>query len=55
MVVYRRLGVIVPCVRSRARLSPNPHVMPVPVPDHYEFSGPARRLFYCPDIDGWNG
>jgi hypothetical protein len=36
-------------------LSPNPYVTPVSVPDRGEFSDPARRLFSCPDIDGWNG
>jgi len=46
-----------------ARLSPNLHLTPVPVPHRAEFSdtlafvvrGSARRLFYCPDIDGWDG
>jgi pyrroloquinoline quinone biosynthesis protein B len=46
-----------------AQLSPSLHVTPVPVPHRDEFSdtlafvvrGPARRLFYCPDIDGWDG
>lgn len=43
------------------RLSPNLHLTPMPVPHRDEFSdtlafivrGPARRLFYCPDIDSW--
>jgi pyrroloquinoline quinone biosynthesis protein B len=44
------------------QLSPDLHVTPVPVPHRGEFSdtlafilrGPGRRLFYCPDIDGWD-
>ena len=43
-------------------LSPRLHLTPLPVPHRDEFSdtlaflvrGPARRLFYCPDIDGWD-
>jgi pyrroloquinoline quinone biosynthesis protein B len=46
-------------VRLSSRLS----LRPTPVPHRDEFSdtlafvvrGPARRLFYCPDIDGWDG
>ncbi|MFN8497694.1 MAG: MBL fold metallo-hydrolase [Anaerolineae bacterium] len=42
-------------------LSPALAVTPMPVPHRAEFSdtvaylaaGPAARLFYCPDIDGW--
>ena len=48
---------------QESRLSPNLHLTPVSVPHRAEFSdtlafvvrGPARRLFYCPDIDGWDG
>jgi pyrroloquinoline quinone biosynthesis protein B len=44
------------------RLSPRLSLRPMPVPHRDEFSdtlafvvrGPARRLFYCPDIDGWD-
>jgi pyrroloquinoline quinone biosynthesis protein B len=44
------------------QLSPSLHLTPVPVPHRDEYSdtlafivrGPARRLFYCPDIDGWD-
>jgi pyrroloquinoline quinone biosynthesis protein B len=44
------------------RLSPRLSLVPVPVPHRDEFSdtlafevhGPARRLFYCPDIDAWD-
>lgn len=44
------------------QLSPNLHLTPVPVPHRDEWSdtlafvvrGPARRLFYCPDIDAWD-
>ena len=53
---------------SEVKLSPDLRVKPVPVPHRDEFSdtlafvirgmaprrGPARRLFYCPDIDGWD-
>jgi len=43
-------------------LSPGLHLTPVTVPHRDEFSdtlafvvgGPARRLFYCPDIDAWD-
>jgi len=43
------------------QLSPSLHVTPVAVPHRDEFGdtvafvvrGPARRLFYCPDIDAW--
>lgn len=42
-------------------LTPRLHVTPVTVPHRAEFTdtlaylvrGPARRLFYCPDIDAW--
>ncbi len=42
-------------------LSPALSVTPIPVPHRAEFSdtvaylvaGPTARLFYCPDIDGW--
>ncbi len=42
-------------------LSPRLQAIPIPVPHRNEWSdtlaflveGPARRLFYCPDIDGW--
>jgi len=45
------------------QLSPRLSLGPVPVPHRDEFSdtlafvvrGPGRRLFYCPDIDGWDG
>ena len=44
------------------QLSPNLHLTPVLVPHRDELSdtlalvvhGPARRLFYCPDIDAWD-
>lgn len=44
-----------------AQLSPHLRLMPVPVPHRDDLSdtlafvaeGPERRLFYCPDIDGW--
>ncbi len=44
------------------QLSPNLHLRPMPVPHRDEFSdtlafvarGPARQLFYCPDIDNWD-
>lgn len=50
------------------RLSPDLYLIPLPVPHRDEFSdtmafvargvdtaqGPARRLFYCPDIDAWD-
>jgi pyrroloquinoline quinone biosynthesis protein B len=44
------------------RLSPGLHVIPLTVPHREEFGdtvafvvrGPARRLFYCPDIDAWD-
>ena len=47
---------------SEAQLSPNLHLTVLPVPHRDEFSdtlafvvsGPARRLFYCPDIDTWD-
>jgi len=47
---------------SEVQLSPNLHLTPLPVPHRDEFSdtlafvvrGPARRLFYCPDIDTWD-
>jgi pyrroloquinoline quinone biosynthesis protein B len=47
---------------QEAQLSPNLYLTPVPVPHRDEFSdtlafivrGPARRLFYCPDIDAWD-
>lgn len=43
-------------------LSPHMHLTPWLVPHRDEFSdtlafvvrGPSRRLFYCPDIDGWD-
>ena len=43
------------------QLSPNLGLTPLPVPHRAEFAdtlafvvrGPARRLFYCPDIDTW--
>ena len=43
-------------------LSPSLHLRPLLVPHRDEFSdtlalvvrGPARRLFYCPDIDAWD-
>jgi pyrroloquinoline quinone biosynthesis protein B len=45
------------------RLSPRLSLLPVPVPHRDECSdalafvvrGPSRRLFYCPDVDGWDG
>ncbi len=60
------LGNIKPCIvkaNHRTALSPNLHLLPVKVPHRDEFSdtmafvvhGPARELFYCPDIDGWDG
>jgi pyrroloquinoline quinone biosynthesis protein B len=48
-----RLRILDP--EHEAQLSPNLHVTPVPVPHRDEYSDPARRLFYCPDIDGWHG
>ncbi|MFN8474544.1 MAG: MBL fold metallo-hydrolase [Anaerolineae bacterium] len=44
------------------RLTESLSVTPIPVPHRAEFSdtvaylvaGPAARLFYCPDIDGWD-
>ena len=44
-------------------LSPGLGLTPLPVPHRDEFSdtlaflarGPARSLFYCPDIDAWDG
>jgi pyrroloquinoline quinone biosynthesis protein B len=47
---------------QESQLSPNLHVTPVQVPHRDEFSdtlafivrAPARRLFYCPDIDTWD-
>ncbi|MCP4540215.1 MAG: MBL fold metallo-hydrolase [Chloroflexi bacterium] len=44
------------------QLSPNLHLIPTSVPHRQEFSdmlafiarGPARQLFYCPDIDAWD-
>lgn len=47
---------------TETQLSPNLHILPLPVPHRDEFSdtlafvvrGPNRRLFYCPDIDGWD-
>ena len=47
---------------SEIRLSPSLYLTAVPVPHRDEFSdtlafvvrGPARRLFYCPDIDTWD-
>jgi pyrroloquinoline quinone biosynthesis protein B len=44
------------------QLSPSLHLTPVAVPHRDEFSdtlafvvrGPARQLFYCPDIDSWD-
>jgi pyrroloquinoline quinone biosynthesis protein B len=49
--------------RQPVRLSPNLRIEPVQVPHRGEFSdtvgyvlrGPARSLFYCPDIDHWTG
>lgn len=43
------------------QLSPDLYLTPLEVPHRSEFSdtmaflvrGPARKLFYCPDIDGW--
>jgi len=43
-------------------LGPNLHITPLPVPHRNEFAdtvafvvrGPARQLFYCPDIDSWD-
>jgi pyrroloquinoline quinone biosynthesis protein B len=43
------------------QLSPHLSLRPMPVPHRDEFTdtlafvvnGPGRRLFYCPDIDGW--
>jgi pyrroloquinoline quinone biosynthesis protein B len=43
-------------------LTPTLQLLPLPVPHRSEFSdavafvihGPARRLFYCPDIDTWD-
>ena len=60
------LGNIKPCTVKAGHeiaLSPNLHLLPVKVPHRDEFSdtmafvvqGPARGLFYCPDIDGWDG
>lgn len=54
------------CLLTPARelsLSPHMHLTPWPVPHRDEFSdtlafvvrGPSQRLFYCPDIDGWDG
>jgi pyrroloquinoline quinone biosynthesis protein B len=47
---------------GEVQLSPNLHLTPTRVPHRGEFSdtlafvvrGPARRLFYCPDIDAWD-
>lgn len=47
---------------NEVQLSPNLYLTPTPVPHRDEFSdtlafvvrGPARRLFYCPDIDAWD-
>ncbi len=44
------------------QLSPNLHLLPLPVPHRDEFSdtlafvvrSPTKRLFYCPDIDAWD-
>ncbi len=44
------------------QLGSNLHLTPTSVPHRHEFSdtlafivrGPARRLFYCPDIDAWD-
>lgn len=44
------------------QLSPGLTLTPIPVPHRDEYSdtlafvvqGPARRLFYCPDIDAWD-
>lgn len=60
------LGNIVPCVLepgARVPLSGRIAVTAVPVPHRAEWSdtlavvveGPARRLLWCPDIDGWDG
>jgi pyrroloquinoline quinone biosynthesis protein B len=48
---------------TEIQLSPNLHMTPVTVPHRDELSntvafvvrGPARHLFYCPDIDTWQG
>jgi pyrroloquinoline quinone biosynthesis protein B len=45
------------------RLSPRLSLLPLAVPHRDEFSdtvafvarGPDRRLFYCPDVDAWDG
>jgi pyrroloquinoline quinone biosynthesis protein B len=55
-----QLRVLAP--RSEMQLSPDLHVLPLPVPHRDELSdtlafvlrGPQRRLLYCPDIDGWD-
>ena len=49
-------------VGGEVELSPNLSLQAVPVPHRGEFSdtlafvvrGPARQLFYCPDVDGWD-
>ena len=46
----------------KVQLSPNLHLTPLTVPHRDEFGdtvayvvyGPARGLFYCPDIDAWH-
>ena len=59
------LGNIMPCAIEPGRpieLSPLLHVTPFAVPHRAEFSdtvayrvaGSKRKLFYCPDIDGWD-
>jgi pyrroloquinoline quinone biosynthesis protein B len=55
-----RLHLLAP--EQEVALSPRLHLTPLSVPHRDEFSdtlaflvrGPARRLFYCPDIDGWD-
>ena len=50
-------------IAREVQLNPRLSLLAVPVPHRDEFSdtlafvvrGPSRRLFYCPDIDGWDG
>jgi pyrroloquinoline quinone biosynthesis protein B len=63
LVALENIELRVLAPEREVQLSPRLSLRPMPVPHRDEFSdtlafvvrGPGRRLFYCPDIDGWDG
>jgi pyrroloquinoline quinone biosynthesis protein B len=63
LVALGNVELRVPEPEREVRLSSRLSLRPVPVPHRDEFSdtlafvvrGPGQRLFYCPDIDSWDG